>query len=166
MAAKNQVLRSCVLVACLVFVIMSSNNHADASTATVDPNATADQKATADPNASADQKAPAPSPELLMFTLRWPISKGVFFFLFFSHLFLNALLVANKININRDFTAIKGELLPFLVRRQFRRIRDNKQEQMIEDETSSVKPTSSGNHGQYYTLVLLQHTFITCLSSS
>ena len=50
----------------------------------------------------------------------------------------------------REFTAIKGELLPYLVRRQFRRPRDNKQEQFNEDETSSVKQESGANLGAVF----------------
>ena len=48
----------------------------------------------------------------------------------------------------REFTAIKGELLPFLVRHQFRRQRENKTDQFIEEETPNQK-IAANNHGKH-----------------
>ena len=50
-------------------------------------------------------------------------------------------------NFFREFTAVKGELLPYLVRRQFHRLRENKTE-FNEEETPNPKATGNG-HGEH-----------------
>lgn len=67
-----------------------------------------------------------------------------------GHFYIFEKWVADFIYNDREFTAVKGELLPYLVRRQFHRLRENKTEQFNEVETPNPKVTANDHDLENY----------------